>query len=396
MPNEDASSPLGSFRARLDDVDGRIVDALAERQRLIAEVARHKDEAGDERLRDPEREAALLGAIVSRGEAAGLDATFVKRLFQAILDHSVRTQQEFLVDRQNPALRGKTDVIVAYQGTEGAYSHAAAARHFSARDVAARLVGRDTFAEILEAVAAGSADYAMLPIENTTAGSINEAYDLLAKMDLAIVGEEVQDVRHCLVTLEPLPLEEIRAVFSHPQALAQCSRFLASLEGCEVRSFTDTAMSVDKVRDDGDRTQAAIASEEAARLRGLVVVRREIANQPENFTRFVVVAREPVRFDPRIPCKTAMILATKHEEGALAECLRVLAEHHLNLTKLESRPRPNTPWEYLFYVDFEGNVAADGTRTALEKLGESTSFLKVLGSFPARTTKEAQPVEPGE
>jgi chorismate mutase/prephenate dehydratase len=234
----------------------------------------------------------------------------------------------------------------------------------------------------------------MLPIENTSSGSSNEAYDLLARMNLPVVGEEILSVEHCLVALEEVPVSHIRRVFSHPQALAQCSNFLAGLHHCAVESYTDTALAVKKVQNDGDNTQAAIASEEAASLYGLVVIRRNIANLRENYTRFLVVAREGAQYDQRIPCKTSLIFATRDEKGALLKCLNILATHALNLTKLESRPRRNVPWEYLFYLDFEGNTADEKVKAALQELAASTSYLKVLGSYPARTTKESSPVEP--
>ncbi|MBI5863495.1 MAG: 3-deoxy-7-phosphoheptulonate synthase [Planctomycetes bacterium] len=381
------------MRSRLDAVDARLLDDLAQRQQLVGEIAAIKL-AGDAAVRDLAREEALLTQLVERGRQLGLDPHHVTRLYREILEHSLRAQHERLVDRDNPQRRAQRAILVAYQGTEGAYSYLAAQRHFGPRggDVAYR--GYDSFAEMLEAVRDAAADYAMLPIENTTAGSINEAYDLLARMNLAIVGEEVQRIEHCLLALEPVPLSRIHRVFSHPKALDQCTDFLRELKGCHVESYTDTAMAARKVRDDQDLSQAAIASEEAARIFGLHVIRRDIANQKENFTRWVVVAREPVTIDARIPCKTSVVFAARHEEGSLVSCLNILAARHLNLTKLESRPRLNMPWEYLFYVDFEGNLADAGVQEALQKLAARASFQKVLGSYPARTTREARPVQP--
>ncbi len=383
---------LKDLRDRLDAIDQQIVEALAGRQALIAQVAQVKA-TPEVPLRDVEREEALLARVSALGRAAGLEGHFVTQVYKEILDYSLRTQQEAMVDRQNPD-RGKPAVTVAYQGTDGAYSHLAAMKHFAPRSVEATFKGFDTFSQMLEAVEVGGADYAMLPIENTTAGSINEAYDLLASMGLSLVGEEIQPVDHCLVALGPVPISEIRRVYSHPQALAQCGDFLGRLERCHVEAFTDTAMAVKKVRDDKDMTQAAVASAEAARLYGLHIIKQGIANQRENYTRFVVAAARPVAVDLRMAAKTSLILATRHEDGALVRCLNALAERHLNLTKLESRPRPNTPWEYLFYVDFEGNLADPAVREAIQALSAHTSFLKVLGTYPARNTRDARPVEP--
>jgi chorismate mutase / prephenate dehydratase len=274
---------------------------------------------------------------------------------------------------------------VAYQGTDGAYSQIAAEQHFAARASELITRGYDSFAALLQAVVQGDADYAMQPIENTTAGSINEAYDLLAALPLHIVGEEVLRVEHCLVGLPGASTAQIRRVLSHPQALAQCSVFLDGLSDCAIQAFTDTAMSVTKIRDERDPAQAAVASERAARLYGLSVLERGIANQRNNFTRFVVVAREPVSYPLEQACKTSLIFTTRHERGALVRCLSILADHGLNLTKIESRPRPDTPWEYLFYVDIEGNAAEPGVRDALARVQENSMFFKNLGSFPMRT-----------
>lgn len=285
-----------------------------------------------------------------------------------------------------------TPILVGYQGTDGAYSQIAAEQHFAAIGSRLSCRGYETFAALLTAVAQGDVEYAMQPIENTTAGSINEAYDLLARMDLHLIGEEVLRVQHCLVGLPGAQIDQIRRVFSHPQALAQCSDFLSSLRDCTVQAFTDTAMAVTKIRDEADPTQAAVASERAANLYGLSVLRRGINNQEHNFTRFVVVARTPVSYALTEPCKTSLIFTTRHERGALVRCLSVLADNDLNLTKLESRPRPETPWEYLFYVDFEGNAADPAVREALAGVERNTVFFKLLGSYPIRTRRSTETV----
>lgn len=276
-------------------------------------------------------------------------------------------------------------VVVGYQGTDGAYSKIAAERHFEGRCEELSCVGFHSFSELLHAVLAGQIDFAMQPIENTTAGSINDAYDLLAQLDLHLVGEEVLKVEHCLAALPGTSIDEVRRVYSHPQALAQCTVFLEQLKQAAVHAFTDTAMAMKKVRDDGNRDQAAVAGEHAAALYGLQVLARDIANQRNNFTRFVVAAKAPAEFPLDVPCKTSLIITTRHEKGALVRCLSILAEHGLSLTKIESRPRPNTPWEYIFYLDFEGNLSDPSVAAAIEGLRGNTVSLRILGSYPTRT-----------
>ncbi|MEM8609529.1 MAG: prephenate dehydratase [Myxococcota bacterium] len=273
---------------------------------------------------------------------------------------------------------------VGYQGSEGAYSQLAATRHFADSKPTVPCIGFHSFREMLEALKGGEIDYAVLPIENSIAGSINESYDLLAEMGLFLVGEEFQPIAHCLIGFENVPVRSIRRVYSHPVALAQCGAFLDSLTDCHVEAFPDTAMAVEKVKADADASQAAIASEQAANLHGLPILSREIADQPKNYTRMVIVSTEPAHFDQSVLCKTSLIFSTIHEQGALARCIAIFAERGMNLTKIESRPKPDTPFEYIFYMDFEGNVDAEATQAALDELRTVTTFLTVLGSYPSR------------
>ena len=371
---------LAALRKSLDDIDAVLVSALGERARLARQIARVKAE-GDGPVRDADRETALLQHRSAVGERLGLDPAFVRRIFREILDDSVRRQHDAL---QTTGADRQQEIRVAFQGTEGAYGHQAALQHFA---VAQRPVGFKayaTFRAMLEAVIEGHVDRAMLPIENTTAGSVYESYDLLLRFNLSLAGEEIVDVRHCLLGVADVPLESLRRIHSHPQALSQCSEFLSGLPQCEGVSAANTALAAQHVRDLNDPTEAAIASEEAGSHFGLHVLRRDIANQLVNYTRFVVVSAAPVECDPRIAAKVSMVLSTRHEHGALVRCLNVIADEGLNVTKLESRPRPGTPWEYVFYVDVEGHVSSPRMQAALAGLAERTVFLKVLGCYPAR------------
>ncbi len=387
------SEDLNIVRRELDEIDQRLVEALAARQQMVREAAGCKATSG-EPIRDYEREREMLKRLGEQARQSGLNDHFVGMLYREILDQSVRYQTNCLAERDAAA---PEHLVVAYQGAAGAYSHLAAMRHFSAHGAEVICQGRETFEAAFEAVKEGSADYALLPIENTTAGSINEVYDLLARRNLPVVGEEVLRVEHCLLAPEDVPLQRIERVLSHPQAVAQCSRFLTSLPNGTAEVFTDTAMAARKVKQDGDPTQAALASEEAARRYGLHVVARSVADQKENYTRFVIVAAEPAPCEPRVPCKTSLIFATSHERGALMQCLKVLDAQRVNLTKLESRPRPRAPWEYLFFADIEGRASDARIARALDALAAQAGYLKVLGTYPAHAvwqpalTKPAPP-----
>ncbi|WP_440999560.1 prephenate dehydratase [Fodinibius sp. SL11] len=376
------SDKLDSIRKLLDETDKAIVEALAKRQKLVREISELKLDKKS-RIRDNKREEELLEKITKLARQEGLDRYFAEQLFKDIIHHSVRFQTHSLVDHQNEQKNADT-VRVAYQGTDGAFSHQAAFRHFEERYAQVDCFGYDTFRQAAEAVKEQKVDYAILPIENTTAGSIRETYDLLADDELHIVGEEAIRIIHCLLALEEVPMNRIRRIMSHPQAIAQCSNFLATLHDCKVESYIDTAMSAKKVLEDGDLSQAAIAGSYAAEIYGLKILKRDLANQSENFTRFVVVGPQAVEIDRQIPCKTSLLMVTTHEQGALVGCLNILADHGIDMTKLESRPKPNEPWKYQFYLDIEGNIASPEIRVALQELEQEASSLKVLGCYPAQ------------
>ncbi len=373
---------LEEIRKTIDNLDETIVKALGERQRIVRKVLSDKLERSDE-IRDPKREEILLEKIRKIGTTEGIDPFFLEQLFREIIQYSVRYQTQALVDHQNDKTEEQT-IKVAYQGMDGAFSHQAAMRHFEQRYSNVECIGYTRFDQAAEAVENGDVDVAILPIENTTAGSINDTYDLLAEKNLFIIGEEVLRIIHCLMATETVQISNIRRVISHPQALAQCTRFLAGLTRCHVESYFDTAMAARKVRDDGDLSQAAIGSAYAAEIYGLQILERDLANQAENFTRFVVVSRDPVVCDPQLNCKTSLIFATIDEKGALLKCLNILGDSGVNMTKLESRPRLGHPWQSLFYLDVEGNREDPRLADALKKLNKNAQYLKVLGSYPVR------------
>ncbi len=379
--------PLSVPRERIDDLDRDLVRLLAQRLRAVREIGDAKSKDPSVPLRDEERERRLLGCWVKEAEAQGISPYFAGRVLREILNWSRRDQERLL---DGGAQGGPRAVRVGYQGVPACYSDLAIGKQFAARDVA-RLerVGFRGFAAVIDALEDGEVDYALLPIQNTIAGSIDEVYDLLGSRRVTIVGEEIWPVEHCLVGLPSAKTEELRTVRSHPVALQQCSRFLEGLVGVRAEAFHDTAGAAEAVARDGDRHVAAIASEEAALQYGLVVLRRDISNQPVNLTRFLLLAREAEPFDARRPAKTSLVLSLNHRRGALLQVLRVFDTHGLNLTKLESRPRPEAAWEYLFYVDFEGHASEARCAAALEELRAHVNHLQILGSYP-RLTEETQ------
>jgi chorismate mutase/prephenate dehydratase len=378
---------ITGLRHSLDEVDSGIVGLIAQRSGLIAEIARLKRD-GAAGLQDPEREQRVLDGVEAVATDLGVSATLVRRIFRELISDSVAQQARYL--NGDPGGR----VRVAFQGAAHAYSDAAARKYLAGRGLDGDLTGYRTFRDAASSLAAGDADLAVLPIENTTAGSINEVYALLREQELFITGEETWKVEHCLASLQDVPLTSLSRVLSHPQGLEQCAQFLQGLPHAVPSPYFDTAGAMRAVAEGGDPAVAAIGSAEAAAAHGLVVLRHNICDTSDNYTRFVVLSRTQADVDVRIPCKTSLILVTRHEEGALLRCLEVLAGSGHSMTKLESRPRPGRPWEYLFFLDFEGNAAEPRTAAALDELRSAALYIKVLGSYPAKALRH--PARPGQ
>ena len=268
------------------------------------------------------------------------------------------------------------NIHVAFQGERGAFGDEAVRAYFGAQ--ATPLPFR-SFADVFRVVATGEVEHGLVPVENSQAGSINEVYDLLRQHDLFVVGEIGHPVDHCLLCLPGQQLSDITRVISHPQALAQCDVYLRELN-VEIVATYDTAGSAKMVREENLRNVAAIAAAGAAELYELEILARTIQTVQDNYTRFIVLGREPApRRDGQ--AKTMLVMATTHQPGSLHKCLGVLAKHAINLLKLESRPSRQRLWEYVFYLDFEGHRDDPLVKSALADLAGYTTFCKVLGSF---------------
>lgn len=373
MPGPD----LQALREALEALDRRLLGLLRERMELAEGVAGAKLDAASP-FRDPAREDRLLVRLRQWAVEQGLDPHQVERLYRVVLDMSVARQQAFVRALDRAPLR------VAYQGTEGSYSHLAAQHRYRGRAGGVLLAGFDSFRQVAEAVLSGAADLALLPIENTTAGSINETYDLLAAGGLVITGEVVAAIEHCLLGLPGAALEDLRAVLSHPQALAQCEQFFREHPAIRAQAEFDTAGAARKVQQLGDRSLAAIASAAAAPTYRLEILRRGIQNRAENATRFVEVGLHPLPVPAGAAVKTSLAVVLPGDRpGSLGEALREFSQRGLNLTKIESRPIPGSPWSYRFYLDVEGHAATAPFPEALAGLQAVVTDVRVLGSYPA-------------
>jgi len=387
--------PLKKPREEIDRLDREFVQLLAARLKAVREIGDHKKGNAHVPLRDEERERRLFDTWARAAEEQNISPYFAGRVLREILNWS-RRDQERVLDGRGDGDAAARSVRVGYQGVPACYSDLTIGKVFASRPVS-RLerIGFRGFTAVIDALEAGEVDYALLPIENTIAGSINEVYDLIGSRHVTIVGEEAWAVEHCLLGIPGAKLDHIRTVRSHPVALQQCTKFLDGLVGVTSESFHDTAGAAEAVAKANDPSIAAIASEDAAREYGLVVLKREVADHAVNITRFLLIGRQPEVFDVRRPAKTSLVFAVNHRRGALLECLKSFDAQGINLTKLESRPQAATPWEYVFYVDLEGHVSDARVQTALEEVRAHTNHLKVLGSYPRRveTDRERAQIE---
>jgi prephenate dehydratase len=265
---------------------------------------------------------------------------------------------------------------IAFQGEHGAYSEQAIREHFGTQHES---VPCESFDLVFSSVNDGLCDCGFIPVENSVAGSIHRNYDLLLQFPLVVVGEHSLRVSHCLIGLPGAKLGQVKKIISHPQALAQCEKYLRSLPGVRSEQVYDTAGSVKMVESLGDPTVAAIASRWAAELYHMDVLAEAIEDSALNFTRFQIIARQPEPAGP--DAKTSIVFALKNEPGALFRAMSVFALRGIDLTKIESRPLVGKPWEYFFYVDFAGSQEEEKVQKALANLGEYANFLRVLGSY---------------
>lgn len=373
---------LETIRDQITTLDGELLALLARRKELIIEVARSKQKDGRP-IRDQAREQVLLEHLIQRGRALGLSASYISQIFHLIIEDSVLSQQTYLQDQLNAAEQGDR-ISIAFLGPVGSYSSLAARKYLGRHVGDIREMSCRHFQQVIDEVESGQAHYGVLPLENTSSGSINEVYDLMQSTSLSIVGELTLPIDHCLLAAVPTTLDQIQTIYAHPQPIQQCSTYLheqmsqVHLEYCDSSS---AAMA--KVQDIASPTAAALGSAAGGELFNLQPIAGNLANQQHNITRFIVVARQPIQVASQIPAKTTLILSTTQHAGSLVEALLVLRSHHINMTKLESRPILGNPWEEMFYLDVAANLESATMQDALKELSEIVRSLKVLGCYPS-------------
>ena len=367
---------LEALRVKIESLDRSILKALKERME-VAEGIAHAKLTSAVPLRDPTREQQVILRVREQAVQLGLDAHEVERLYRLIMEMAIARQQGHVRALDTVPLR------VAYQGVEGSYSHLAAQERYAGRKGGVLLTGYDTLREAAEALRTGQADFALLPIENTTAGSVNETYDLLAEGRATITAEILSRVEHRLLALPGVALEDVEAILSHPQAFAQCEAFLRTLPAhVRLQPELDTAGAARKVAERHDARLAAIASLSAGQRFGLVPLSVALQGASGDYTRYVEVALEAAPCPPDVPCRTSLLLVLEHRPGALGEVLQRFAQQGVNLAKIESRPISGSSWRYRFYLDVEGHAASREVTAALDQIRPLTQELRVLGTYP--------------
>ncbi|MCI8985439.1 MAG: prephenate dehydratase [Lachnospiraceae bacterium] len=373
---------LSKLREELDRIDGQIVKLYEERMEYCSQVADYKIETGRnvlDKAREEEKLRKVRALVHNECNAHG-----VQELFEQIMSMSRKLQYSKLTAH---GAGGRLPFIgvdaletdkarVVFQGAEGAYSQMAMMQYFGESVNAFHV---DTFREAMCSIEEGRADFAVLPIENSTAGIVSEIYDLLVEFENYIVGEQIIRIEHCLLGVPGAKQEQIRTVYSHPQSLMQSARYLNAHENWRQISMQNNAFAARRVIEDGDMSQAAIASEQAAKIYGLDILERGVNQADNNSTRFIIVTNQKIFL--KNASKVSLCLEVSHESGSLYRILSHFIYNNLNMCKIESRPIEERNWEYRFFIDFEGNLADGAVKNALRGLREEARSMKILGNY---------------
>lgn len=373
---------LAEIRKEIDGIDEQIVSLYEKRMELTSRVAEYKIQTGKP-VFDKEREKSKLESL---GKLASSEENKdgIQELFDQIMAMSRKKQYRLLT---NHGLGEKTEFTevdqldysnarIVFQGLEGAYSQLAMEQFFGENCDSFHV---ESWKDAMDAIKDHRADYAVLPIENSSAGIVSENYDLLVEYDNYIVGEQVLRVNHALLGVEGAKESDIKSIYSHKQSLMQCSEFLEQHKEWERFSLNNNAVAAKKVKEDGIKSQAAIASAKNAEIYGLNVLRNSIQNNKNNSTRFIIVTGKKIYM--KDAKRISICFEINHKSGALYHALSHFIYNGINMTNIQSRPLQNKNWEYRFFVDFEGNFREEAVQNALRGMRDETISLRILGTL---------------
>ena len=373
---------LEEIRKEIDGIDEQIVSLYEKRMKLTSDVAEYKIQTGKQ-IFDREREESKLSAVTAMTNLES-DKDGVRELFEQIMAMSRKKQYQLLTSHgvvKKPEFEAVknldyTNARIVFQGLEGAYSQLAMEKFFGENCDSFHV---NAWKDAMNAIKDGRADYAVLPIENSSAGIVSENYDLLVEYDNYIVGEQILSINHALLGTEDAKESDITSVYSHKQSLMQCSDFLEQHPDWEKFSLNNNAVAAKKVKEDGQKNQAAIAGIKNAEIYGLKVLRNSIQNNKNNSTRFIVVTGKKIYTEDAK--RISICFEINHESGALYHALSHFIYNGINMTNIQSRPLQNKNWEYRFFVDFEGNFKEEAVINALRGLKAETISFRILGTY---------------
>ena len=377
---------LGEIRNRIDHIDRKLVELIEERMEIVKEVALYKKENGM-KIFDRKREEEVINKNLSNVKSEELKH-YIESILKDIMDSS-KEYQKFKIGSpkeyvNNLNFNGKK---LGYTGVPGAYAYEVMVNllknsknlegHMGVK--AEEILNFNTHRELVEGVESGKVDFAILPIENSIVGEVRDSIDLINKRNIYIVGEVKHKIEHNLLGIKGSKIEDIKRVYSHEQALMQCSEFLGEYPKWKKIRMNNTALSAKYIGDIGNKENTCIANMETRKMYNLELLKPDINNEKENFTRFFIVSNKNLICENSE--KISVITSTKNESGALIKLLKVFSDYGLNMVNLKSRPKTNKPWEYYFYIDFEGNLEEEKVEKALEEIRKKSIYLQILGNY---------------
>lgn len=369
---------LEECRIEIDAIDQQIIKLFEQRMNVAKDVVTYKL-AHNMEIFQPQREQEVLEKNANRIENSNLKE-YGKRFAQAVMDLSKDYQTEFLsnefvINTTTPLLRN-SDLNVGFQGVEGAFGQEALETYFSS-DV--NVLHFDLFEDVFKALDNDLIHYGIVPIENSSTGAINDVYDLIRNYGFYVVGEQSISISQHLLGIKGTDLSKVTEVYSHPQGLAQSTAYLDRFPNMQRVPYANTAMSAKMISELNDNTKVAIASKKAAKLYGLEILQENIHNNANNHTRFIIIGKNME--NQKDYNRISIMCSLKHQVGALSKILDVIKDNQLNMVRIESRPMQSKPWEYYFYIDFEGNVNDENVVKALNKMTYNAEKLRILGLY---------------
>lgn len=375
---------LKELRAQIDDLDNQILDLFEKRMDIASDVAEYKISTG-KKVYDKKREDEKLLSLSSRA-SDDFSKQSIYELYSQIMSISRKRQFQIIAHSGKKLDTGFlayddfdfSDAVVCYQGVEGAYSQQAMYAFFDKSFKSAFHV--DKWKNAMDAISSGEADYAVLPIENSSAGSIAENFDLLSEYNVSIIGEQILKVDHALLGVRGAKISDIKHVYSHPQAIMQCDEYIRTKHmDWDANALHNTAVAAMKVRDDGDISKAAIGSKLNAEIYGLDILEEQIQDNKNNETRFIIVSSEK-KFK-RDANKISVCLEISNDTGSLYKTLSHFIFNNININRIESRPIKDVNWQYRFFIDIDGNLLDESVNNALVGLNEECAVLRILGNY---------------